>query len=82
MSEHGGCGQADLPRLTRVLMIISLDFEQFSARLFAAAHARIWPISNVRVFVLASGMTKYVSPANLNNRLPGVMGCRSPAVMM
>ena len=48
MSEHGGCGQADLPRLPRALMIISLDFEQFSARLFAAAHARIWPISNVR----------------------------------
>ena len=81
MSEHGGCGQADLPRLPRAL-IISLDFEQFSARLSAAAHARIWPISNVREFVLASGTTRYVSSANLNNRLPGVMGCRSPAVMM
>jgi len=32
-------------------MIISLDFEQLSARLFAAAHARIWPISIVRVFL-------------------------------
>ena len=31
MSEHGGCGQADLPRLPRALMIISLDFEQLSA---------------------------------------------------
>ena len=51
MSEHGGCGQADLPRLPRALMIISLDFEQLSARLFAAAHARIWPISIVRVFL-------------------------------
>jgi len=45
----------------RALMIISLDFEQFSARLFAAAHARIWPISNVRVFVLALGTTKYAA---------------------
>jgi len=26
MYEHGGSGQADLPRLPRALMIISLDF--------------------------------------------------------
>ena len=72
MSEHGGCRQANLPRLPRALMIISLDFERFSARLLAAAHAQMWPTSNVRVFELASGTTKYVSSANLNNRLPGV----------
>jgi len=36
MSEHGGCGQADLPRLPRALMIISLDFEQFNSQFSTA----------------------------------------------
>ena len=51
------CGQADLPRLPRALMIISLDFEQFSARLFVAAHAWIWAISSNNGPIIALNLT-------------------------
>jgi len=37
MFGHSGGGWTDLPRLPRAVMIISLDFAQFSFRLFVAA---------------------------------------------
>jgi len=71
---------AELPLLPRAAKMISFDLEQFSFKLFVAAHAWMWVISRSRELELTAGTTKYVSSANLKMQLPVVSGWRSAAV--
>ena len=68
MFGHGGGGWTDLPRLPRAVTIISLDFAQFSFRLFVAAHSSMCPISAKHDLELVAGTTIYVSSAYLKMR--------------
>ena len=64
------------------MKISSFDFVLFSLRLFLDAQASTWDTSPSRELEFATGTTRYVSSANLKMRFPGVVGCRSAAVMM
>ena len=71
---------AELPLLPRAAKMISFDLEQFSFKLFVAAHAWTRVISCSRELGLTTGTTKYVSSANKKMRLSVVSGWRSAAV--
>ena len=69
-----------MPRLPRVVMIISFDFALFSFRLFVAAHSSTCAISGNHDLVLVAGTTRYVLSACLKVRFADVTGCKSAAV--
>ena len=79
MFIYGGSRSAELPRLSRAAKMISFYLEQFSFKLFVAAHAWMRVICCSRELESTVGTTKYVSSANLKMRLPVVSGRRSAA---
>jgi len=71
----------DLSHAVLALKIISWDLERFNFRLFVNAQRWMCFNSFRQLSVLAAGMTRYVSSANLMT-LPGWRGSRSAAVTM